>query len=29
MRSILVLILFLLACFGVAAFGAQFTPGEW
>lgn len=29
MRSILALILFLLACFGVAAFGAQFTPGEW
>jgi tryptophan-rich sensory protein len=29
MRSTLALILFLLACFGVAAFGAQFTPGEW
>jgi tryptophan-rich sensory protein len=29
MRSILALILFLLACLGVAAFGAQFTPGEW
>lgn len=29
MRSILSLLFFLLACFGVAAFGAQFTPGEW
>jgi tryptophan-rich sensory protein len=29
MRSTLALILFLLVCFGVAAFGAQFTPGEW
>lgn len=29
MRSIVALILFLVACFGVAAFGAQFTPGEW
>lgn len=29
MRSLLVLILFVLICFGVAAFGAQFTPGAW
>jgi tryptophan-rich sensory protein len=29
MRSFLVLVLFLLICFGVAAFGGQFTPGEW
>lgn len=29
MRSLLVLVLFLLACFGVAAFGSQFAPGEW
>jgi translocator protein len=29
MRSILVLILFLVACFGVAAWAAQFTPGAW
>jgi tryptophan-rich sensory protein len=29
MRSFLVLVLFLLICFGAAAFGGQFTPGEW
>lgn len=29
MRSFLALVLFLLVCFGVAAFGGQFTPGEW
>ena len=29
MRSTLVLILFFLICFGVAAFGGQFVPGEW
>ena len=28
-RSLLVLGLFLLACFGVAAFAAQFAPGAW
>ena len=29
MRSILAFVLFLIACFGAAAIGAQFTPGEW
>lgn len=29
MRSGLALVVFLLICFGVAAFGGQFTPGEW
>ena len=29
MRSFLVLVLFLVVCFAVAAFGAQFTPGAW
>jgi tryptophan-rich sensory protein len=29
MRSFLVLVLFLVVCFGVAAFGGQFAPGEW
>lgn len=28
-RSMLVLGLFVLICFGVSAFGAQFQPGEW
>jgi tryptophan-rich sensory protein len=29
MRSFVVLVLFLLICFGVAAFGGQFAPGAW
>lgn len=29
MRSFLVLVLFLGLCFGTAAFGGQFVPGEW
>ena len=29
MRSLLALLLFLLACFAVAAFGGQFAPGAW
>ena len=29
MRSLLVLVLFLVICFAVAAFGTQFTPGAW
>ncbi len=29
MRSVLVLVLFLVACFAVAAFGGQFAPGAW
>ena len=29
MRSLLVLVLFLVACFAVAAFAAQLTPGDW
>jgi tryptophan-rich sensory protein len=28
-RPIVVFLLFLAACFGAAAFGAQFAPGEW
>lgn len=29
MRSVLVLMLFLVVCFGVAAWAGQFTPGAW
>jgi len=29
MRSVAILVLFLVACFGAAAFGAQFLPGAW
>lgn len=29
MRSVLALILFLVVCFGVAAWAGQFTPGQW